>query len=53
MIHVNLIVLDSKLPSHIILGNNNWINNRNTILPLSIMIPADKKLTSIVHGIKL
>jgi len=31
-----VIVLDSKLPIHVIIGNNNWTNNRNTILALSI-----------------
>jgi hypothetical protein len=30
--------LDSKLPIHVIKGNNNWINNRNTILALSMAI---------------
>ncbi len=33
-----VIVLDSKLPIHVIKGNNNWINNRNTILALSMAI---------------
>ena len=31
-----VIVLDSKLPIHAIKGNNNWIDDRNTILTLSI-----------------
>ncbi len=31
-----VVVLDSKLPIHAIKGNNNWINNRNIILILSI-----------------
>ena len=31
-----VIVLDSKLPIHVIIGNNNWTNNRNTILALSM-----------------
>lgn len=35
-----VIVFDSKLPIHVIKGNNNWINNRNTILALSIFIHA-------------
>jgi hypothetical protein len=32
--------LDSKLPIHVIKGNNNWINNRNTIFALSKWIMA-------------
>ena len=34
-------VLDSKLPIHVIKGNNNWINNRNTILALSMALLID------------
>lgn len=31
-----VIVLDSKLAIHVIEGNDDWINDRNTILTLSI-----------------
>ena len=52
-INEKAIVLDSKLPIHVIKGNNIWSNKRNTILALSKTINPNLKLPFICndHGI--